>query len=274
VTSQYAYNRRHVLSAENISRAGNVPWSIGYGYNTYEPYGARIRSNNDNGPGYTGHVMDATTGLSYMQQRYYDPMVGRFLSVDPVTANANPGSNFNRYAYANNNPYKFVDPDGRNPLGVAFGIGTEIAYQMKIEGRSFNELDKSDIFVAGLIGAVAPGFGSTLLRAGRATPEIVKGVKAVRNLGEQSARTANRAAKIESRINKNVEKVATAVGDVAATAGHATTGIVVKNLVQDAVNQQQGRIQIKDESQTQGKEISEPPPPPPPPPPSWYEPRR
>ena len=36
-----------------------------------------------------------------------------FLSVDPVTAFSRPGFNFNRYWYANNNPYKFVDPDGR-----------------------------------------------------------------------------------------------------------------------------------------------------------------
>lgn len=48
-----------------------------------------------------------------MQQRYYDPSIGRFLSVDPVTAHAKPGQNFNRYWYGNNNPYKFTDPDGR-----------------------------------------------------------------------------------------------------------------------------------------------------------------
>lgn len=34
-------------------------------------------------------------------------------SNDPVTVNPNTGANFNRYAYANNNPYKFTDPDGR-----------------------------------------------------------------------------------------------------------------------------------------------------------------
>lgn len=50
-----------------------------------------------------------------MQQRYYDPMIGRFLSTDPVTANSATGANFNRYWYANNNPYKFTDPDGRAP---------------------------------------------------------------------------------------------------------------------------------------------------------------
>jgi uncharacterized protein RhaS with RHS repeats len=51
----------------------------------------------------------------YMQQRYYEPLAGRFLSVDPVVTNANNGNSFNRYRYANNSPYRFTDPDGRNP---------------------------------------------------------------------------------------------------------------------------------------------------------------
>ncbi len=79
----------------------------------YEPWGAIIGKPNHNGIGYTGHVMDGATGLTYMQQRYYDQSVGRFLSVDPVTASSGTGANFNRYWYGNNNPYKFVDPDGR-----------------------------------------------------------------------------------------------------------------------------------------------------------------
>ena len=48
-----------------------------------------------------------------MQQRYYDPGIPRFLSVDPVAASPTTGSNFNRYKYAANNPYRFRDPDGR-----------------------------------------------------------------------------------------------------------------------------------------------------------------
>jgi RHS repeat-associated protein len=64
------------------------------------------------GPGYTGHREDANTGLVYVQQRYYDPESGRFLSADPVQANGN-GGNFNRYWYANDNPYRYTDPDGR-----------------------------------------------------------------------------------------------------------------------------------------------------------------
>ncbi|WP_396617484.1 RHS repeat domain-containing protein [Lysobacter soli] len=79
----------------------------------YAPFGALLNRPITNGPGYTGHVMDAVTGMTYMQQRYYDPTIGRFVSVDPVTADGNTGGNFNRYWYANNNPFRFTDPDGR-----------------------------------------------------------------------------------------------------------------------------------------------------------------
>src|SRR3546814_8099984 len=80
----------------------------------YEPYGRQlVPVVPEAGPAYIGHVSDAATGLSYMQQRYYDPQIGRFLSVDPVSADTVTGWNFNRYNYAANNPYKFKDPDGR-----------------------------------------------------------------------------------------------------------------------------------------------------------------
>jgi hypothetical protein len=51
-----------------------------------------------------------------MQQQYYDPIIGRFYSNDPVGFTADKPMMFNRYAYGNNNPYKFVDPDGNNPV--------------------------------------------------------------------------------------------------------------------------------------------------------------
>ncbi|MBP1475338.1 RHS repeat-associated core domain-containing protein [Frateuria sp. MAH-13] len=83
----------------------------------YRPYGKQQTGPVAAGPGYTGHVEDPDTGLVYMQQRYYDPEVGRFLSVDPVMAYEKPMTNFNRYAYARNNPYRFTDPDGRDSVG-------------------------------------------------------------------------------------------------------------------------------------------------------------
>lgn len=82
----------------------------------HESYGAPIGGLYADGPGYTGHVTDSASGLTYMQQRYYDPLAGRFLSVDPIATDASTGGGFNRYTYARNNPLKNIDPDGRNPL--------------------------------------------------------------------------------------------------------------------------------------------------------------
>lgn len=85
----------------------------------YEPFGATLAGSTvPLDLGYTGHANDPETGLVYMQQRYYDPTAGRFLSVDPVVADAKTGRSFNRYAYAENNPYRYTDPDGRdtNPV--------------------------------------------------------------------------------------------------------------------------------------------------------------
>ena len=50
-------------------------------------------------------------------QRYYDPGIGHPLSRDPVTAySSGDMRHFNAYAYAFNNPYRFMDPDGRSPV--------------------------------------------------------------------------------------------------------------------------------------------------------------
>jgi RHS repeat-associated protein len=79
----------------------------------YEPYGNAAAGAIPADLGFTGHVNDVSTGLVYMQQRYYDPVVGRFLTVDPVVTDADSGRGFGRYHYAENNPYRYTDPDGR-----------------------------------------------------------------------------------------------------------------------------------------------------------------
>ncbi|MDT0499025.1 RHS repeat-associated core domain-containing protein [Algiphilus sp. W345] len=75
----------------------------------YDPYGMKLNGV-DEKIGYTGHAYDAETGLTYMQARFYDPLVGRFLSTDPVGFDAGNPYGFNRYSYANNNPYRYTDP--------------------------------------------------------------------------------------------------------------------------------------------------------------------
>ena len=90
---------------------GSIAWR-----EAFHPYGEATtnHASGDNQAGFTGHIKDKATGLSYMQARYYDPLIGRFLSIDPVTFDGtnNPGY-FNRYAYTFNDPINNIDPDGQ-----------------------------------------------------------------------------------------------------------------------------------------------------------------
>jgi len=67
--------------------------------------------------GYTGHEMDASTGLINMNARLYDPVLGRFISADTVVPGAGNMQAFNRYSYVDNNPLKYTDPSGHWKLG-------------------------------------------------------------------------------------------------------------------------------------------------------------
>lgn len=57
---------------------------------------------------------DAETGLHYNGARYYDPKAGRYISSDPIGL----AGGLNTYTYGYNNPLKYIDPDGQNPLIV------------------------------------------------------------------------------------------------------------------------------------------------------------
>lgn len=91
--------------------AGAVVWK-----ENYLPYGYRQvadPASSSNKLWFTGKAYDPDTQLSYMGARYYMPVLGRFTGIDPVEFVPEQPHSFNRYAYANNNPYRYVDPDGR-----------------------------------------------------------------------------------------------------------------------------------------------------------------
>ena len=91
------------------------------GYDDYYPFGltmpgrsSNTTNSNDNYK-FTGHERDeeASLTLDYMMARNYDPMIGRFLQVDPLAAKY-PG--WSPYNYTLNNPIRYWDPDGRTPI--------------------------------------------------------------------------------------------------------------------------------------------------------------
>lgn len=140
---------------------------------------------NDNQPGYTGHLEDDDLQLTYMQQRYYDPVIGRFYSNDPVDMlghmqRGNPAMGFNRYAYANNNPYKYVDPNGEfGIIGALIGGGIDAAIQignnMK-NGQGFGDavmnIDLGSVAVSAALGSVTGGATTLLKGAATGTTKV------------------------------------------------------------------------------------------------------
>ena len=80
--------------------------------------------------GYTGHEHLPQFGLTNMNGRMYDPLIGRFLSPDPYVHDIAGTQGFNRYAYCLNNPLKFTDPSGENPaiiVGMIVGMVVNLA---------------------------------------------------------------------------------------------------------------------------------------------------
>jgi RHS repeat-associated protein len=88
---------------------------------SYRPFGDRLvnaSTSSLNRQWFAGKAADAETGLSYFGARYYDPVAGRFMETDAAQFRDTELHSFNRYAYANNNPFLFVDPDGNQPEGT------------------------------------------------------------------------------------------------------------------------------------------------------------
>ena len=83
---------------------------------------------------FAGHIIDKGDDIYYMRARFYDPAVGRFLSPDPLGARFASPYDQNRYAYARNNPLRFVDPSGLSAeanMSVPDAFGTRLAPRIK-----------------------------------------------------------------------------------------------------------------------------------------------
>ncbi|MBO4309182.1 MAG: RHS repeat-associated core domain-containing protein [Clostridia bacterium] len=64
---------------------------------------------------YRGYYYDTETGFYYLNSRYYNPEWGRFINADGYVSTGTGLLGYNMYAYCNNNPVMYVDPDGEFP---------------------------------------------------------------------------------------------------------------------------------------------------------------
>lgn len=104
----------------NIRRLIDVNSKQKYEYD-YTAFGEELGASEVFNPwGYAGKRLDADLGLVNFGKRYYDPALARWLTTDP----AGFVDGMNLYAYLKNNPFRYVDPDGRLAFVIPILIAT------------------------------------------------------------------------------------------------------------------------------------------------------
>ena len=87
---------------------------------TYDPWGKLLSITDTSGTDigtinplrYRGYYYDTETGFYFLQSRYYDPTVGRFINADGYVSTGQGISSYNMFAYCLNDPVNHSDPDG------------------------------------------------------------------------------------------------------------------------------------------------------------------
>jgi RHS repeat-associated protein len=144
---------------------GNIvyQWDSGLGIANANPY--RYRS----------YRFDSGTGLYYLNARYYDPSIGRFISADSINyLDPSSGQGLNLYAYCGNNPVMYTDPSGEFAIsislillymaisagiGAAFSMGATIYDDYKDDGQIFNGSIELWDYMGNVIGGTVAGAG-------------------------------------------------------------------------------------------------------------------
>ena len=111
----YWYHHDGLGSVSDVTSPGGTSliWT------EYTPFGAaRASASTSQAPlnyfRFTGEYADQATALYHLRARAYDPVTGRFLSVDPLSPSLD-APYVGAYVYVGNNPVRYVDPSGENP---------------------------------------------------------------------------------------------------------------------------------------------------------------
>lgn len=175
--------------------AGSVEMTVGSGQaspastRAYEPFG-QVRAQTGSaatGRGFLGQVEDASTGLSYLNARYYDAVAGIFISADALYDTSNVKS-LNPYTYASNNPTTFSDPSGLMSA-YTWGVESENAQLRQINGELIAHIGRLNSHIEQL---------QDVIRKQQKT--INKLVSYVRALEAEVARQASIIRRLQARV--------------------------------------------------------------------------
>ncbi len=121
---------------------------------------------------YRSYVYDVDTGLYYLQSRYYNPEMGRFINADSYASTGQGILGNNMFAYCNNNPMTYSDPLGRFALTTLLSVAIVIGGGTVIGGLlgAFSAATTGgDVVESTIEGALTGAIGATF---GLLAPEI------------------------------------------------------------------------------------------------------
>ena len=156
----------------------------------YAPYGDQSPSLQQS-KGWIGEKFDPETGLQYLNARYYDPLLARFITPDdwdPLM----PGVGTNRYAYAGNDPVNKSDQNGHSE-----------------DGRDGKELGIYDEYKPGDRGLPEPGLGHADVKFLQTIDELSDYVPNLKTAAKKTVvAVAKNSAPYVKRAGKYIAKVA------------------------------------------------------------------
>ena len=136
---------------------------------------------------FTGKERDTESGLDYFGARYFSGAGGRFTSVDPENAGADPADpqSWNGYAYARNNPLLYVDLLGLQPI-YSYDLLTEEEKRILIATAEVRGEEDGRAVYEGLSDAEANAYVNALRKLASVYSPAVSQIHSVAKEGVRS----------------------------------------------------------------------------------------
>ncbi|MFG3700641.1 RHS repeat-associated core domain-containing protein [Micromonospora sp. NPDC047620] len=237
VTFQFAdHHGTNTLSFDPVTAATTARKSMPYG----GPRGAQPSSWAGE-KGFVGGTLDSSTGLTHLGAREYDPMVGRFISVDPIMDLTNP-QQMHGYSYSNANPVTFSDPTGLLPgwleksgqfiwenaglISAGLFVASLVtpvgwlglagfAFGVLDTGKSCIELKGSDCFI-GVLSTAFGGAGALISKLTKPTITAAKVAKAELEAADDAVRAAFNPGKFSQNYHSDVSRYSAEMAEMQA----------------------------------------------------------
>lgn len=210
---------------------------------------------------YRGYYYDEESGFYYLNSRYYDPEVGRFVNADEYTSTGQGVLGNNMYAYAHNNPVNCVDPSGKLGLGATLVLigavsGGLIGGAIGALGAMSDGNSAVEGFVSGAISGAATGALSAAISNPILAGVVTGAANAIADFGSQVYSAHQNNTKFEWNVGSTLtalgsgaiggvmgskigsskvftaaeNKIIAATGGTVANMGVGTTDLAVKSL--------------------------------------------